>query len=66
MLICSFFEGNRNLKLFFDGDEFMVSENGKILIDTESPIDAWEVFVRRVDMPVRKRIIKKLKEGQDG
>ena len=63
MLICGFYEGSRNLKLFFDGEEFIVSESEKTLIETESPIDAWEVFIMRVDMPIRKRIIEKLKEG---
>ena len=66
MKICEFNEPGRTIVMIYENGIFVIVQNGEILIETTQAIDAWNTMVDRIDVPIRKRIIKKMREQYGG
>lgn len=66
MKICEFKETDRTIVMIYEDGIFVIVQNGEVLIETTQAIDAWNTMVDRIDVPIRKRIIKKMREQYGG
>lgn len=66
MKICEFKETGRTIVMIYEDGLFVIVQNGEVLIETTQAIDAWNTMVDRIDVPIRKRIIKKMREQYGG
>ena len=66
MKICEFKETGRTIGMIYEDGLFVIVQNGEVLIETIQAIDAWNTMVERIDVPIRKRIIKKMREQYGG
>lgn len=66
MKICEFKETDRTIVMIYEEGLFVIVQNGEVLIETTQAIDAWNTMVDRIDVPIRKRIIKKMREQYGG
>ena len=66
MKICEFNEPGRTIVMIYENGIFVIVQNGEVLIETTQAIDAWNTMVDRIDVPIRKRIIKKMREQYGG
>ena len=66
MKICEFKETDRTIVMIYEDGFFVIVQNGEVLIETTQAIDAWNTMVDRIDVPIRKRIIKKMREQYGG
>lgn len=66
MKICEFKETDRTIVMIYEDGLFAIVQNGEVLIETTQAIDAWNTMVDRIDVPIRKRIIKKMREQYGG
>lgn len=66
MKICEFKETDRTIVMIYEDGLFVIVQNGEVLIETTQAIDAWNTMVDRIDVPIRKRIIKKMREQYGG
>lgn len=66
MKICEFKETGRTIVMIYEDGLFVIVQNGEVLIETAQAIDAWNTMVDRIDVPIRKRIIKKMREQYGG
>jgi hypothetical protein len=66
MKICEFKEPGRTIVMIYEDGLFVIVQNGEILIETTQAIDAWNTMVDRIDVSIRKRIIKKMREQYGG
>lgn len=66
MKICEFNELGRTIVMIYENGIFVIVQNGEILIETTQAIDAWNRMVDRIDQPIRKRIIQKMREQYGG
>ena len=62
MKICEFKETGRTIVMKYEDGLFIIVQNGEVLVETTQAIDAWNTMVDRIDVPIRKRIIKKMRE----
>ena len=62
MRICEFIESERTVIMQYENGIFKIIQNGEVIIETGKAIDAWNTMVDRIDVPIRKRIIKKMRE----
>ena len=66
MKICEFKETGRTIVMIYEDGLFVIVQNGEVLIETTQAIDAWNRMVDRIDQPIRKRIIQKMREQYGG
>ena len=66
MKICEFNEPGRTIVMIYENGIFVIVQNGEVLIETTQAIDAWNRMVDRIDQPIRKRIIQKMREQYGG
>lgn len=66
MKICEFNEPGRTIVMLYENGIFIIVQNGEVIIETKQAIDAWNTMVDRIDVPIRKRIIKKMREQYGG
>ena len=66
MKICEFNEPGRTIVMIYENGIFVIVQNGEVLIETTQAIDAWNRMVDRIDQPIRKRIIQKMREQHGG
>lgn len=66
MKLCEFKETGRTIVMIYEDGLFVIVQNGEILIETPQAIDAWNRMVDRIDVPIRKRILKKMREQHGG
>lgn len=62
MKICEFKETGRTIVMIYEDGLFVIVQNGEVLIETAQAIDAWNTMVDRIDVPIRKRILQKMRE----
>lgn len=66
MKICEFKETGRTIVMIYEDGLFVIVQNGEVLIETAQAIDAWNRMIDRIDVPIRKRILKKMREQYGG
>lgn len=66
MKICEFKETGRTIVMIYEDGLFVIVQNGEVLIETAQAIDAWNRMIDRIDVPIRKRILKKMREQHGG
>lgn len=62
MKICEFKETDRTIVMIYEDGLFVIVQNGEVLIETTQAIDAWNTMLDRIDVPIRKRILQKMRE----
>lgn len=62
MKICEFIESERTVIMLYENGIFKIIQNGDVIIETGKAIDAWNNMVDRIDVPIRKRILQKMRE----
>jgi hypothetical protein len=62
MKICEFNEPGRTIVMLYENGIFIIVQNGEVIIETKQAIDAWNTMVDRIDVPIRKRILQKMRE----
>lgn len=48
--------------MLYENGIFIIVQNGEVIIETKQAIDAWNTMVDRIDVPIRKRILQKMRE----
>ena len=66
MKICEFKETGRTIVMIYEDGLFVIVQNGEVLIETAQAIDAWNRMIDQIDVPIRKRILKKMREQYGG
>lgn len=66
MKICEFKETGRTIAMIYEDGLFVIVQDGEVLIETTQAIDAWNRMIDRIDVPIRKRILKKMREQYGG
>ena len=66
MVICQFKEAGRTILMIYENEVFFIEENRNVIFESPLAIDAWNRMVDRIDQPIRKRIIQKMREQYGG